>query len=127
MEFTLDEFFAKGGVVSFMDRMAGVLGIHRADIKVVSIFEGSTIVEFQVLQRDEEVDGEELIDLSKLDKVYREFIETNEYFMDSRILSAEVSGGPIRTPYQQAQSTEFVFDWSQFEEGGNQSKAGGNQ
>jgi len=49
MEFTLDEFFAKGGVVSFMDRMAGVLGIHRADIKVVSIYEGSTIVEFQVL------------------------------------------------------------------------------
>jgi hypothetical protein len=54
LEFTMDEFFADGGVVSFVDRMAGVLGIHRADIKVVAVYEGSTIVEFQVLQRDEE-------------------------------------------------------------------------
>ena len=35
MEFTLDEFFASGGVTTFADRMAAVLGIHAADIKVV--------------------------------------------------------------------------------------------
>lgn len=52
LEFTLDEFFATGGVVSFIDRMAAVLGIHAADLKIVSIYEGSTIVEFQVVQRD---------------------------------------------------------------------------
>ena len=63
LEFTLKEFYAKGGIVSFMDRMVAVLGIHRADIRVVSVYEGSTIVDFQVLQRDEELDGEELIDL----------------------------------------------------------------
>ena len=49
LEFTMDEFFAKGGVVTFADRMAGVLGIHAADIKVVSVYEGSTIIEFQVI------------------------------------------------------------------------------
>lgn len=65
LEFTLDEFFADGGVVSFQDRMAAVLGIHAADIKVVSIYEGSTIVQFQVLQRDLEMDedAEEMIDM----------------------------------------------------------------
>lgn len=48
MEFTLAEFFAAGGVVTFADRMAAVLGIHAADIKVVSVYEGSTIVDFFV-------------------------------------------------------------------------------
>jgi len=49
LEFTVDEFFAQGGIVSFADRMAGVLGVHAADIKVVSVYEGSTIVDFEVI------------------------------------------------------------------------------
>ena len=52
LEFTMDEFFADGGVVTFADRMAAVLGIHAADIKVVSVYEGTTIIEFQVVQRE---------------------------------------------------------------------------
>lgn len=113
MEFTLDEFFAEGGVVTFMDKMAAVLGIHRADIKVVSVYEGSTIVEFQVLQRDEEIDGEELIDLKKIDQVYRDFIVEEDNFMDSRILSAQIEGIPILTPYQQEENDKF--DWNMFQ------------
>ena len=35
LEWTLDAFFAEGGVGRFTDRMAAVLGIHRADLKVV--------------------------------------------------------------------------------------------
>jgi len=46
LEFTMDEFFASGGVVSFVDRMAASLGIHKADIRVVSVYEGSTIIDF---------------------------------------------------------------------------------
>lgn len=90
LEFTMDEFFADGGVVTFADRMAGVLGIHAADIKVVSVYEGSTIIEFQVLQRDEQdIESEEdLIDLKKIDSDYRDFIQNEKTLMDSRILSA---------------------------------------
>jgi hypothetical protein len=115
MEFTMNEFFAEGGVVSFTDRMAGVLGIHRADIKVVSVYEGSTIVEFQVLQRDEEVDGEELIDLKKVDKVYRDYIQENDTFMGTRILEASIEGVPLLTQYQQDQTSDF--DWNDFKDG----------
>jgi len=49
MEFTMEEFFANGGIVSFVDRMAATLGIHKADIKVVDVYEGSTIVDFFVM------------------------------------------------------------------------------
>ena len=115
LEFTMDEFFADGGIVTFADRMAGVLGIHAADIKVVSVYEGSTIIEFQVLQRDEELDEEELIDLNKIDTDYRDFIQNERTMMGSRILNADLEGGPILTPYQQEQAANF--DWNEFEEG----------
>lgn len=92
LEFTMDEFWADGGIVSFSDRMAAVLGIHAADIKIVSVYEGSTVVIFQVVQRDVDEEnpdeGEEPIDLQRIDRAYRAFINSEETFMDSRILSA---------------------------------------
>lgn len=39
LEFTLDQFFEKGGVSTFANRLAAVLGIHYADIKVVSVYQ----------------------------------------------------------------------------------------
>lgn len=47
-------------MTTFTDRMAAVLGVHAADIKVVSVYEGSTIVDFFVQQSE---NLEELIDL----------------------------------------------------------------
>ena len=46
MEFTVEEFYRKGGVVTFTNRMASSLGIHQTDLKVVQVYEGSTIVDF---------------------------------------------------------------------------------
>lgn len=46
MEWTLAEFYADGGVVSFTDRVAAALGIHASTIKVVAVFEGSVVVDF---------------------------------------------------------------------------------
>ena len=54
LEFTVKEFFADEGVSRFSDRMTAVLGIHRADLKVVQVYEGSAIVEFQVFADEED-------------------------------------------------------------------------
>ena len=48
MEWTVDEFFANGGTTTFMDRIAGSLGIHASTIKVVSVYEGSTVVDYNI-------------------------------------------------------------------------------
>ena len=48
LEFTVVEFFFAGGVTTFTHRMASLLEIHFADIRIVSIYEGSTIVQFEV-------------------------------------------------------------------------------
>ena len=114
LEFTLDEFFADGGIVTFTDRMAGVLGVHRADLKVVSIYEGSTIVNFQVVQRDEEeVEEGNGIDLEKIDLTYRDFVMSSEYFMGSKILDANIEGVPVVSEFQRQPSShnnDLLFD-----------------
>jgi len=54
MEWTFDEFFDNGGTESFMDKLAGSLGIHRSTIKVVSVYEGSLAVNYELSASKEE-------------------------------------------------------------------------
>merc|ERR1712166_490868 len=39
MSWTMDEFFEKGGVTSFVDRVSAALGIHASQMKVVADYE----------------------------------------------------------------------------------------
>ena len=78
--------------------MAAVLRVHPADIKIVEVREGSTIVNFKVLQRDVESmeEGKELLDLKQIDKDYRKFVKEEDTFMGSRILDASVEDEQIK-------------------------------
>lgn len=117
LEFTLEQFFADGGIVSFADRMAAVLGIHAADIKVVSVYEGSTIVEFQIVQRDsEEVDPLDMLSLDEIDQAYREFVNTQESFMGSKILDATISGSPMISPFEEKRHRSGHYENDEFRE-----------
>lgn len=53
MEWTFDEFFSNGGTTTFMDRVAGSLGIHASTIKIVSVYEGSLVVNYEIENDDE--------------------------------------------------------------------------
>jgi len=44
----MDSFFSNGGTTSFMDRVAGSLGIHASTVKIVSVYEGSLVVNYEV-------------------------------------------------------------------------------
>jgi hypothetical protein len=48
MEWTFADFFADGGTTTFIDRLAASLGIHGSDIKIVSVYEGSLIIDYKV-------------------------------------------------------------------------------
>lgn len=54
MEWTVDEFFAEGGTTTFADRLAGSLGIHASTIKVVSVYMGSLVVNYEIAATKEE-------------------------------------------------------------------------
>ncbi len=50
MNWTIKEFFSDGGTSKFVDRVAASLGIRAANIKVVSVYMGSVVVDFQVVE-----------------------------------------------------------------------------
>ena len=49
-------FFASGGTTNFIDRLAGALGIHSSDRKVVSVYEGSLVVNYAVTSDTDDKD-----------------------------------------------------------------------
>mgnify|MGYP006102872291 CR=1 FL=1 len=48
MEWTFAEFFADGGTTTFVDRLTSSLGIHASQVKIVSVYEGSLVVNYEV-------------------------------------------------------------------------------
>jgi hypothetical protein len=48
MEWTVEAFYAKGGTTSFIDRLAASLGIHASTIKVVGVYEGSLVIDYNI-------------------------------------------------------------------------------
>ena len=54
MKWTLDEFFSGGGTTTFVDRITASLGIHASEVKVVSVYEGSLVVNYEVSVPDDD-------------------------------------------------------------------------
>ena len=50
MNWTVSQFYASGGTTQFSDRMASVLGIGVANMKIVSVYEGSVYVNFDIIE-----------------------------------------------------------------------------
>lgn len=48
MEWTMDEFYESGGPTSFIDRVCAALGIHASQMKVVAVYTGSVVVEYEI-------------------------------------------------------------------------------
>ena len=44
----MDEFFADGGTTKFVDRLTSALGIHASQVKIVSVYEGSLVVNYEI-------------------------------------------------------------------------------
>jgi hypothetical protein len=44
----VSEFYKSGGTTQFQDRIAASLGIKPANIKIVSVYQGSVFVEFVI-------------------------------------------------------------------------------
>ena len=60
MEWTMEAFFADGGTTSFVDRLTSSLGIHASTVKIVSVYEGSLIVNYEIQADEDDTDGSAL-------------------------------------------------------------------
>lgn len=57
MDWTMDEFYSAGGTTSFMDRVSAALGIHASQVKVVAVYTGSVVVEYEITVDEETTDS----------------------------------------------------------------------
>ncbi len=48
MEWSFADFFASGGTTTFIDRLAASLGIHASEVKMVSVYEGSLVINYDL-------------------------------------------------------------------------------
>jgi len=60
MEWSVADFYSSGGVVSFTDKLAATLGVHASRIKIVAIYEGSTIADYIIEALAVTDEGEEV-------------------------------------------------------------------
>lgn len=82
----MDEFYSGGGVTTFTDNVAGALGIHASQIKVVAVYEGSVVVEYNVIA--EENDPDPAATLAKVEKNIEVLVEEKSEAFGAPILSA---------------------------------------
>jgi hypothetical protein len=52
MQWTMEEFWAEGGVTTFADRLASILDIHPSRVHTIQVYEGSVCVQFTVTEED---------------------------------------------------------------------------
>ena len=50
----MKDFFDKGGTTAFVDRLCASLGIHASTVKVVSVYEGSLGVDYEITPSKDE-------------------------------------------------------------------------
>lgn len=56
MSWTMDEFYDSGGVTSFVDRVSAALGIHASQMKIVAVYTGSVVVDYEITAEETEND-----------------------------------------------------------------------
>lgn len=91
MEWTFKDFFSKGGTTAFSDRVAGSLGIHASQIKVVSVYEGSLVVNYEMTVAQ----GEPASKLLALKKKQTEMYATGKMDLGAPILDVQTGEDSI--------------------------------
>jgi hypothetical protein len=85
LEIEIEKFFEDGGVTTFIDNMAASLGIHRADLRIVSVYEGSTIIDFEIISN---IADEFPLSLDDVEEDFILLMQATEEFMGVPLLGA---------------------------------------
>ena len=78
----MDEFFSAGGTTTFVDNVAGSLGIHASQIKVVSVYEGSLVINYDIVAAE----GSDASSLKAIESQQTELFATGKMDLGAPIL-----------------------------------------
>lgn len=111
MNWTMEGFYSNGGTTQFVDRLAGVLGIHAANIKIVSVYMGSVVVQFMIMDDPKfplnQSTGGNLtaVQQTLFDKLAKKNIN-----LGAPILGADIKGLPVTLVSNPQDNTNTVID-----------------
>jgi hypothetical protein len=102
LEWTFAEFFADGGSTTFADRLAAVIGVHASQIKMVSVYEGSLVLDYEITASPTTTDSAaelQAIQTKQIDLIANNKINFGAPLLDSSISGANiVSNGVVVAP-----------------------------
>lgn len=105
MEWTVDEFFNNGGTTTFVDNLAGSLGIHASTIKVVSVYEGSLAVNYEL-----SASKEEPLKLEEIQALQTQKFATGKVNVGAPILDVVVTAPPPKKGAAPVEAESIVAD-----------------
>ena len=86
LEWTFEAFFSSGGTTNFIDRLTASLGIHASTVKIVSVYEGSLIVNYEISVDDEDEDA-----LNAISENQKSLFESGSIDLGAPVLAFESS------------------------------------
>lgn len=98
MSWTMDEFFEKGGVTSFVDRVSAALGIHASQMKVVAVYTGSVVVDYEIEPEDDGSDSDAAAQqLRSIETALTALVESSDAgdVFGAPVLSAATNGATV--------------------------------
>lgn len=84
----MNEFFDNGGTTQFIDKVAGSLGIHASTIKVVGVYTGSVVVDYEI-EPDKSL-NQTVDDLKEIKKNQTEKFATGNISLGAPLLDVKV-------------------------------------
>lgn len=93
MEWTMDEFYAAGGVTSFADRVAAALGIHASQMKVVAVYQGSLVVDYEI--QPDTSSSDSAAELRAIETNLNTLVASGDSSFGAPVLSASTNGEAV--------------------------------
>lgn len=103
MEWSLEDFYSGGGTTSFVDRLAGSLGIHASTIKIVSVYEGSLVLNYEIGVDDGDTTALEAVKSKQTEMFATGQVNLGAPILDvvaTTVTSAETPAGATATPQE---------------------------
>lgn len=94
LDWTMDAFFGiGGGTTRFVDRLTSALGIHASNVKIVSVYQGSVIVNFTIQDNGTTpIDG----GIQGVQDKLSNLITMKQLDLGATILSASIGSIPVK-------------------------------
>jgi len=93
MEWTMDEFYGAGGVTSFVDRVSAALGIHASQMKVVAVYTGSVVVDYEI--EPDESSEDSAAELRSIEATLNTLVAAGDSSFGAPVLSASTNGEAV--------------------------------